>query len=548
MQGKQTIRSIGILLICLSMLLGACKSSGTSSTSDTTDSADATETAAGEDETSRPEGWTAQTHGDDASADYEIVFNEDTVGRIDLTLTDSDWEAMMTDENIVSVYGSFGSQSNTATGTTPQDGIPPLDGMDTPDGRAPADGVVPGEDIPPADGMAPADSLAFADGMALADGMAPPDGANQEITELTENPVWVPCTLEFNGITWNHVGVRFKGNSSLKDAWTSGTYKMPFRFDFDEFEDTYPEIDDQRFYGFKKLTLSSGYKDDSLIREKVVADIFRGLGVPAPRTAFYRLFVDCGDGEGGKYFGLYTMVEVPADPMLEAQFSTSDGNLYKPDGTTASFGGGILSEEDFDKETNKDDADYSDVNTLYDAVNDTFTDGETWKTTLESTFDVDGFLNWLAVNTVIQNWDTYGKMAHNYYLYNDGGVLKWIPWDNNEALKDSDLAGQSPLALELDEGTLDAWPLISRVLEQTQYHDLYQKYCGTTVADYFNTENMQAIYEDAHNLIYNYVVGEDGEQVGYTLLSSPEDFINSLDYLNAHVEKRNDAVADYLNP
>lgn len=536
MQMKRTIGSIGILLICLSMLLGACKSNGTSSSSGTTDSSDATETTASEDETSRPEGWTAQTHGDDASANYGIVFNEETVGRIDLTLTASDWEAMMTDENLVSAYGSFGSQTDTAMGTTPQDGIALPDGMTPPDGMAPVDGMVPPDGMDPTDGMDPPDE------------MVPADEMNQEIVELTENPIWVPCTLKFNGITWNYVGVRFKGNSSLKDAWTAGTYKMPFRFDFDEFEDTYPEIDDQRFYGFKKLTLSSGYKDDSLIREKVVADIFRGLGVPAPRTAFYRLFIDCGDGEGAKYFGLYTMVEVPAEPMLEAQFSTSDGNLYKPDGTTASFGGGTLSEEEFDKETNKGDADYSDVNALYDAINDTVTDSETWKTNLESVFDVDGFLNWLAVNTVIQNWDTYGKMAHNYYLYNDGGVLKWIPWDNNEALKDSDLAGQPPLALELDEDTLDAWPLISRMLEHTQYHNLYQNYCETTVADYFNTENMQAIYEDAHNLIYNYVVGEDGEQVGYTLLKTPDDFINSLVYLKSHVEKRNNAVDDYLIP
>jgi spore coat protein CotH len=427
--------------------------------------------------------------------------------------------------------------------------------MAPPDGMEFTEGTTPTSDMAPTNGIALSDSMALSNGMAppvdttLTDGMAPADGRNAGLEELSENPVWVPCTLEFNGITWNYVGVRFKGNSSLKDAWTAGIYKMPFRFDFDQFEDTYPEIDDQRFYGFKKLTLSSGYKDDSLIREKVVADIFRGLGVPAPRTAFYRLFVDCGDGQGSKYFGLYTMVEVPADPMLEAQFSTSDGNLYKPDGTTASFGAGALSEEDFDKETNKDEADYSDVNALYDAVNDTFTDDETWKSTLESVFDVDEFLNWLAVNTVIQNWDTYGKMTHNYYLYNDAGVLKWIPWDNNEALKDTDLAIQSPLSLELDEASLTSWPLISRVLEQTEYKARYQQYCETTVTDYFNKENMQALYEDAHNLIYNYVVGEDGEQTGYTLLSSPQDFINSLEYLNTHVENREDAVTDYLiNP
>ena len=27
------------------------------------------------------------------------------------------------------------------------------------------------------------------------------------------------------------------------------------------------------------------------------------------------------------------------------------------------------------------------------------------------------FLDWLALNTLIQDWDTYGYYAHNYYLY-----------------------------------------------------------------------------------------------------------------------------------
>ena len=53
---------------------------------------------------------------------------------------------------------------------------------------------------------------------------------------------------------------------------------------------------------------------------------------------------------------------------------------------------------------------------------------------LEEVFDVSGFLNYLAVNSVIQNWDTYGIMSHNYYLYHDPttDLLTWIPWDNNE--------------------------------------------------------------------------------------------------------------------
>jgi spore coat protein CotH len=343
------------------------------------------------------------------------------------------------------------------------------------------------------------------------------------------------------------VGVRFKGNSSLRDAWTSGTYKIPFRFDFDEFEDTYPEIDNQRFYGFKKLTLSSGYKDGSLIREKVTADIFRSLGVPAPRTAFYRLYIDCGDGAGTKYFGLYTMVEVPMDPMLEAQFGNSDGNLYKPDGTTAGFGSGTPTEADFDKETNEDEADYSDVISLYTAINADKSDLSTWKNNLESVLDVDGFLKWLAVNTVIQNWDTYGMMTHNFYLYNDNGLLKWIPWDNNEALKGTGESARTPLSLDLENQNLTNWPLISNTLEVSEYLNTYKDYAEAAVNNYFNPSTMGPIYQNAHDLIYEYVVGENGEQAGYTLLNSQADFINSLDYLNSHVESRGIAVEDYLN-
>lgn len=474
-----------VSLILISFLMVAC-SSGGSSNSTTSESSD--ETVSGE-EATRPAGWTEATHSNDADPDYSIVFPDDTVGRIDLSITNSNWQMMMTDENIVSVYGEFGAGSS----------------------------MQPGR----------------------------PGGGIDNTGTTIENPAWMPCTFSFNGISWNYVGVRFKGNSSLRDAWQSGNYKIPFRFDFDEFEDTYPAIDDQRFYGFKKLTLSSGYKDDSLIREKVTADIFRTLGVAAPRTSFYRLFIDCGDGAGAKYFGLYTMVEVPGDPMLNEQFGNEDGNLYKPDGTTASFGAGTLSEDDFDKESNEDEADFSDVNSLYTAINASTSDSETWKTTLESTLDVDGFLNWLAVNTLIQNWDTYGNMTHNYYLYNDGDLLTWIPWDNNEALKDSGTASGNPLSLELNESSLTSWPLISKIIAQSSYLAIYQANLETAVNDYFNATTMQTIYQNAHNLIYDYAVDE---QAGYTNLSSESAFINSLNYLNTHVEDRVTAVEDYLNP
>ena len=156
------------------------------------------------------------------------------------------------------------------------------------------------------------------------------------------------------------------------------------------------------------------------------------------------------------------MVEEVDDTVIDTQFSDNDGNLYKPDGTGASFAEGTFSEDVFVKKTNEDEADFSDIQSLFTALHadNRTTEPETWRTNLESVFDTDTFLKYLAVNTVIQNWDTYGRMTHNYYLYNnpDAEKLSWIPWDNNEALQQGNMQGS--LALDFSDLNDTEWPLI----------------------------------------------------------------------------------------
>ena len=210
--------------------------------------------------------WTTETHSNDVDPDYDIVFPQDKVNRIDLVISSTNWNIMIDD--MTNKYGSFGS------------------------------------------------------------------GAGGLADDSDENPIYVPCSLFFNDIEWYQVGLRFKGNSSLKTTWGQGIWKLPLRLNVDRFEDEIPEINNQRFYGFKELSLSNCYDDESLIREKVVPEIFRDFGVPAPQTAFYRIYIDYGDGP--IYFGLYTMVEIVDDTMVEDQFTEDDGNIYKPEGTGAS--------------------------------------------------------------------------------------------------------------------------------------------------------------------------------------------------------------------
>ncbi|MEM5564464.1 CotH kinase family protein [Psychroserpens sp. AS72] len=421
--------------------------------------------------------WTSETHSKDADPNFDEVFEDNAVKRLDIVITEARWQNMLDD--MTELYGTFG---------------------------------VGGQ----------------------------PGG----LTETDDNPIFVPAEVFYNGVEWYRVGVRFKGNSSLQTSWQNGILKLSFKLDFDEFEDDYPQIDNQRFYGFKKLSLKNNFDDKSMLREKVATDVFRNAGLAASHTAFYTLYVDHGDGP--QYFGLYTLVEEVDDTVIDEQFSSDDGNLYKPDGDAASFAAGTYDEDEYVKKTNEDEADFSDVSNLLAIINDEtrITDAAAWRTSLDAVLDTDVFLKYLAVNTVIQNWDTYGKMTHNYFLYNnpETSKLTWIPWDNNEALQLGKMGGSLPL----DFSGLNAteWPLIGHVYQDEVYKTQYDLYVQDVVDDTFNVSTIQSLFATYSSLIEPYATSEID---GYTFLNNSSEFQIAVSELNSHVVSRAAEVSDYLN-
>lgn len=364
------------------------------------------------------------------------------------------------------------------------------------------------------------------------------------LTETDEDPIFVPADVYYDGTQWYRVGIRFKGNSTLQGSWQQGILKLSFKMDFDEYEDDYPQIKNQRFYGFKKFSLKNNFGDASQLREKVAADVFAKAGLAVSHTAFYTLYVD--HGEGPEYFGLYTLVEEVDGEVLDTQFSSDDGNLYKPEDDGAGFAEGTFSEDAFEKKTNEDDEDWSDIQALFTALHDdTFsTDPATWRTNLEAVFDVDVFLKYLAVNGIIQNWDTYGRMPHNYYLYNnpETSKLTWIPWDNNEALE----TGKQSGALPLDFSGLEAneWPLIEKLYADNIYKARYDTLLTEVIGGAFETTATQALYDTYSSLVEPYATTE---RSGYTFLNNASSFSNAITTLKSHASSRAAAVATYLS-
>ena len=169
---------------------------------------------------------------------------------------------------------------------------------------------------------------------------------------------------------------------------------------------------------------------------------------------------------------------------------------------------------------------------------------ETWRQDLEAVFDVDGFLKYLAVNGIIQNWDTYGRMPHNYYLYNnpETSKLTWIPWDYNEAFEEGKQGGA--LALDFSNLVDSEWPLITKIYADDVYKARYNLYLADVVANAFEVSSMQASYDYYSGLIAPYATTE---VAGFSFLQNANDFITAVEALKTHASSRAAAVDTYLN-
>lgn len=432
--------------------------------------------------------WTDSSHGK-SDANYATVFPQEKVNTIEITMTASQWESIRS--NMTSLYGSdFGGSGGQGGGG----GFP------------------------------------------------------------DENPDYVDVTLSFNGKIWKNVGYRLKGNSSLSSIWGEGNYKLPFKLDMDEFEEDYPAVNNQRFYGFKKISFSPSFRDQSLMREKITPEIFRMAGIPAAQTAFYAVYIDFG--EGSKYCGLYTAVETIDDTMVETQFGEDDGNIYKPESYFSAF-----SETDLEKKNNESEADFSDVKAFITALNSASrtTDAVLWRTDLEKTFDVEHFLKYLAINNGIVNWDSYGNMAHNHYLYShSSNALTWIPWDHNEALSGSPgITGtdngspgggmdHSPLSLSMNEVS-SSWPLLYNIANDTEYMTQYQEYLKQFNDTVFIQTTMDEMIDAYYRLISPYVIGDNGENSGYSHLDSDASFTSAYSALKSHIANRKEVISSYVD-
>ena len=261
-------------------------------------------------------------------------------------------------------------------------------------------------------------------------------------------------------------------------------------------------------------------------------------------------------GDGSRYLGLYTLVEVPDRPMLETQFGSSGGNLYKPNGAGARWTAFVR--DSFPKKTNARDEDWTDVEDAIAVLNEPRSRPTVWRARLEARFSVSVFLRWLALNTVIGNSDTYGSFSpHNYWVYGSPrhrDRLFWIPWDHDLAMNAGGpmimIAGGSPPTtpgLDLFHDRVTAtWPLIRYLLDDPVYRAAYRANVEELLNTVFEPSRLSAHLQAEYARIAPHVIGPDGEQPGRTFINTPQAFTEAVATLIRYVETRADAVRQAL--
>ena len=226
---------------------------------------------------------------------------------------------------------------------------------------------------------------------------------------------YMTCSVTFDSLQFDSVGIRLKGNSSYAHVGT----KKPIKLDLDRF------ISGQKIDGMSKINLNNGYLDPTMLREKLMLDFLNKEGLPAPRSTYARVSYN------GKYCGLFEIIEQVDKPFVKTHFGNKDGNLFKgdPNGTLEWKGSSQDSySKDYELKTNDSINNWSDLVSFIQTINSS---QPVFASEIKNKFDVSPYLKMWAVNNLFVNIDAYYYIAHNYYIYHNTSSdrFEWITWD-----------------------------------------------------------------------------------------------------------------------
>ncbi|WP_367568261.1 CotH kinase family protein [Lacrimispora sp.] len=404
---------------------------------------------------------------------------------------------------------------------------------------------------------------------------------------------YIPATVIINGTKIENVGIRPKGNSSLRTvAQDDTTDRYSFKIEFDHY------ISGQTWMGLDKIALNNMQGDSTYMKEYLSYDLMDYAGVEAPLYTFSNISVN------GETWGFYLAVEVLEDSYAKRVYGNDHGKLYKPESMDMGGSGQRnegnadgnrqrperlpaqediptgnvpiqenLPDEDIPEGISQreqggpsgfggfggqsggatlqyTDDEISSYSTIFDsAVFDT-SDKDFMRVInalkklnagedLESAVDVEATLKYFAAHTILVNLDSYvSNMCHNYYLYEENGQLTMLPWDFNLAFGGFQSGSASsvvnfPIDTPVSNVSLEERPMIGKLLEVPEYLELYHSYLAEIVDGYFNSGLFEQTIDSLDSLISSYVEADPSTFYDYDSYKSSVAELKKLGLLRA---------------
>ena len=363
------------------------------------------------------------------------------------------------------------------------------------------------------------------------------------LIEEAQEERYVPCTMTIDDEVFRQVGIRAKGNNSLRLTSEYELTRYSLKVEFDHY------LPQGNYHGLDKLSLDASFQDNSYLKTVLAFDMMRFMGVPTPLCSYAWVRVN------GEDWGLFLAVEECEEAFAGRNFGWDHGVLYQPDYRSLNDENADVALRYIDEQPSsypnifdhaKTPMVHSDQRRLIEALRK-LSQGE-----VTTAVHTDEVLRYFVVQVFVMNWDSYlGHTGHNYILYEEEGRLWMLPWDYNLAfgtyalgmsdpIRDPNVLINYPIDTPAEGSIMRQRPLYHELMKEdalfAQYHSLFSSF----LADYFDSGRFEALLQEKEALIAPYVKRDP------TAFCSYADHQLAVDTLRQVCQKRKESIQGQL--
>lgn len=298
---------------------------------------------------------------------------------------------------------------------------------------------------------------------------------------------WSTGRVAIGGVVFTNAGVRFKGNGTFLESLRS--YRRPFKIDLAKHQKG------RSFGGRRQFNLGNLAADTTCMGDLLGYEFFRDAGVPAPRTALGRVFLDVEGRETNRFLGPYVLVENPDADWARERFGVPGVALFKPVthalfadlGTDWSGYDGIYDPKTSVSEIQK-------ARLIETARFVTQASDAEFAQRLGEFFDVQEVARFLACEVMLSNYDGILSNGQNFlmYLHPGDGRFGFIPWDLDHSWGEFPFLGsdQERVQARISRPWVGPNRFLERLFAAEAFQRSYRSELERLLAELFTTERL----------------------------------------------------------